>query len=150
VCSSDLAVLAQIPKVHVGKLDLREEDFTADEETVTDPDCVCDIITMLDIVEHLPKAKALEMLTMAPKVAGLVLAFVPVQTQFPHPEEELLRMQEEFKANNDVLRCHLSCWTPEEMAALGYTVIYDAEYHKRVHGLQHIDGAMICYKRRPA
>jgi hypothetical protein len=57
----------------------------------------------------------------------------------------LEKMQNEFAKNNDVLRCHLSLWLPEELEALDYEVIYDSTYHKR-HNIMNIEGAIICYK----
>ena len=42
----------------------------------------------------------------------------------------LEKMQNEFAKNNDVLRCHLSLWLPEELEALDYEVIYDSHIIK--------------------
>jgi 2-polyprenyl-3-methyl-5-hydroxy-6-metoxy-1,4-benzoquinol methylase len=105
-----------------------------------------DIVTMFDIIEHLKKDDSIKLMNEAEKLAKKsVLAFIPVQKKFHHELDILEKMQEEFTQENNVLRCHLSLWTPEEMETLNYEVFYDSTYHQR-QKRDNIEGAMICKK----
>jgi hypothetical protein len=106
-----------------------------------------DVVCMFDIVEHLDLFSAEKMIEEAGNLARkVVVSFVPVQDQFLLSPEELLEMKNGMLARNENLSCHLSLWRPIDFDSFGFNVLYDPEYHKIHTKINHIDGAMICYK----
>lgn len=78
-----------------------------------------DVVTMLDIVEHLPIEKAYSLLANAKLVARKrVLVWIPIGEC---PQEDL---------EGNPYQVHQSVWTQEMLESLGYQVLVYEKYHK--------------------
>ena len=100
-----------------------------------------DVVTFFDILEHLTKEQALEVLSKVK--AKQIVMFIPIQDEFRQGLDALIGMQIEAKENNGILNQHLSLWTPKEMEELGFKVWHRDKYFGKNHGFW---GAMICIK----
>ena len=80
-----------------------------------------------DIVEHLPRPAALQLLKDCATIATkAVWWFVPIGS---HPQEFDPRSE-----GNESLQLHRSVWQPQDFTRLGYDVWYYDDWHKKQKG----------------
>lgn len=108
-----------------------------------------DIITLLDIVEHMKKEDSLKVLKdVDAHFNKLVMIFSPIQGRLRNDYDSLLSEQEELRRAGETMSRHLSLWTPEDFDLLGYDVFYDPTYHKDRFSPGEHWGAFLCIKRK--
>lgn len=99
-------------------------------------DNTLDCIIGIDVIEHLHKSAAFELLKDCESIARKYLMFfVPVGE---HPQ-----VKDDRGFGNDYYQTHRSSWSPKEMEVLGYDVCFIENYHNQPNK---DTGAMFCLK----
>ena len=83
---------------------------------------VCDLVIMLDVIEHLPKDEALELITYLKTKAKTILIFTPEGDTIGYSNGDM----------GNELQSHLSGWTAEEFELLGFDVVVYEQFHTHV------------------
>lgn len=84
-----------------------------------------DIVFMIDVIEHLPKAEGLRVLALLDKCAKQIVLAVPVEPEGFHRKN----------SSENALQEHVSHWTKDEFLKLGYEV----EVVEKAHS-EHVSG----------
>jgi len=97
-----------------------------------------DVIAIIDVIEHLEKPQALEVITRALGRASRVLIFTPLGFDDQNGTEHygfarpaLRKKINDTGAAADAIEAqrHKSEWWPEDFEAMGFSVIVDKDYH---------------------
>ena len=94
----------------------------------------CDVVLMLDVIEHLIKPDALELLDYLKTITAHIIIFTPVGDTIGYTNND----------SGNPLQAHLSAWTPEEFEALGFEVTVYEKFHAHLGNI----GAMWCTWKR--
>lgn len=86
------------------------------------PDRSFDVITALDVIEHLPRDEGWHFLEEARRVAGRVLIFTP---DGPFPQHYDLGEPDQWGMDGGRWQTHRSSWRPSDFLAWEVTVIPD-------------------------
>lgn len=90
-----------------------------------------DVVTLFDVLEHVTKEEAIEILKRIK--CKQLLMWIPVQDEYRDDLDALKKKQEAHKTENQQLMQHLSLWTPDELKELGFDVMYKEGYHGDRH-----------------
>ena len=82
----------------------------------------CDVVLMIDVIEHLKKEDALELLEYLKTKANQIVLFTPEGDTIGYSSGDM----------GNVLQEHLSAWTPESLEALGFEVEVFEDFHTHV------------------
>lgn len=102
-----------------------------------------DVITIIDVLEHLEKSDAIELLKRAQQCASRILAFTPLgfDKQTGHDEYGFAQpgLKQKFSSEQRAAAIeaqrHKSGWEASDFEALGFQEIWtDAHYHKKNEG----------------
>jgi len=82
----------------------------------------CDLVIMLDVIEHLPKSEALELLDFLKTKAKNILIFTPEGDTLGYTNGDM----------GNKLQEHLSAWEAQEFVDLGFDVTVYEQFHTHV------------------
>ncbi len=82
-----------------------------------------ELVTAIDVLEHLPPDDAREMLRQATGVAAKRVVLFTPRGEFPQDDHDA------FGLGGEELQRHRSAWEPEDLRALGFSVIVFEGYH---------------------
>jgi 2-polyprenyl-3-methyl-5-hydroxy-6-metoxy-1,4-benzoquinol methylase len=100
-----------------------------------------DSVVLIDVLEHLEKKDALNILIDLEKIVkDQIILFVPIQEKIENLEK-FIKYQKDRKLNNLSMGYHLSNWTPQELELLGFIGEYSEKYH-----IEKNMGAIFCVK----
>ena len=86
------------------------------------PDAV-DLVTLIDVIEHFEKADARDLLRQSELVAHRSVVLFTPRGEFPQQGHDA------FGLGGEELQRHRSAWEPEDLTALGYSVVVMHGYH---------------------
>jgi len=94
-----------------------------------------DTILLIDIVEHLDKDGALDVIKRAQSRCKKVIVFTPLGFEQQHGHEHVdfgrgIRLTAEQRTAAIAAQKHKSGWSPEDFDALGFDVLIDSSYHR--------------------
>lgn len=110
-----------------------------------------DLVTMFDLIEHLPRKMGWELLE---KCEKLTRKFILLQTPYGFLEQG--------PEDNNIYQCHLSGWFPHDFASMGYKVVgcagtrlfhgYAGEFKWNFPGVKSLDfaaGVLLNLEKNP-
>jgi hypothetical protein len=94
-----------------------------------------DIILLIDIVEHLDKDAAIDLIRRVQLVANKAIVFTPLGFEEQHGHEHVdfgrgIKLTSEQRTAAIAAQKHKSGWSPEDFETLGFDVLVDPQYHR--------------------
>lgn len=83
-----------------------------------------DIVTAFDVLEHLPKERALKLIELID--CKQLIVFMPIN-------EKLSDIDQKASSNGQLMK-HISTWTEDEFLAMGFKTWVSEKYHKLENG----------------